>query len=528
MRIFGASQVVTSTAWSQRAARVPENSTRTATRRAELAQRHIALNRSRRNLEKLVDELEPLRNKSIGRRGARAVGEADLSVEASASTLTSTEEINTTSTSYEPHHPEWDGPQSTAPIEVTGTYDGRYGETQLEFRVRRSRTVGGSKTLQLDIYVGGTRKDRLSWSSGSSGPKTSKSGLVVDLGDPGTYVRRNESFFVDVSDVQGTDARVDEAMNTLEAELETPVVDGSFLLEGQAIDVYATDSIQDVMDRINSAGVGITASLAGDMFTLTRDEVGADDISIGGDTSGFLEAMKLSGASVVLGVDDDVEARVIEEVDALSSVTSGSFTLNGESFAVDVSADSLSDVLGAINDSGVATATLDSTTGRLRLKAAGGGSLKIQDDTGLFEAFDISNGTYKARKGGGLPRSARQKVALALQSFVEDMNSLLSEHSDGLGGVRTAIGRHFDDSDLDSGWGLVMDLEGDGDLDDKALDKMLMSDPDEVFDLLIGAERGPAHGRVGLIEDLIEKMKAREKELGGQHGYSGLLLDIAA
>ncbi len=530
MRIFGGGVIASTTQWAQRARRTPRTRTQAVSERADLAQRHIAFNKARRNLEALAVDLEPLRSRSSRGRGARAIGQADLSVDPAASTLSGTEEVNTAATSYSPHHPDWNGSKSTAPIEVSGIYDGRYGSTRIEFRARRTATVGGSRSVQLDVYVDGRREERLSWSSGSSGPTTSRSGLVVDLGDPGTSVRQGESFFVDVSDTVGTSADPDAAMNTLESELETTVSDGSFVLEGQTIEVFAADSIQDVMDRINAASTGVTASLAGDLFVLTRDQVGEDDIALGSDTSGFLDAMKLSGATVVLGRDDDVESRTIEEVAALASVSSGGFTINGERFAVDVTSDSLGDVLTAINASEASvTASLDTETGRLRLVGRNGGSFELQDDTGLFRAFGIEDDTYTSQGGGALRRADVEQVEQAMRVFLEEVNGLLSTYASGsTGGLRPVLSSMFEDSDLDSGWGLELDLDGTGRLDSQALRQALARDPESVFDMFLGAERGADEESTGLLDAVIDQLRSAEHALSLQHGYSGLFLNIAA
>ena len=503
--------------------------TRINTQRAQLADRHVAVNTARRALQVHLKDLENLRGGQSTPSKAQAVGQADLSVEPSYSTLTSTEEMNTASTSYASHQPSWDGSESTAPITVSGTYDGRYGDTALEFRVARNRTTGGSRAIRLRIYDGGSQVDNLRWDAGQTGAKTSKSGLTVDLGGGGDYVRRDESFQVDVFDSVGSDVATNASFDSLNAELESTITDGSFSLNGTSISVFASDTLDDVVSRINSSDLGVTASTADDRFTLTQDTYGAADITVGDDTSGFLDAVKLSSAQVDRGRSDDVRSAAIGNVDGLEGVASGSFTINGETFAIS-STDSLSDILGAINTSNAGvTASLDPTTGTLRLKAGSGGeTIDLQDGTGLFDAFDIANDEYAGRDGGGLAQGRRQDVAAAMLSILKEMNTLLEAHDiKDLKGLKNTVDGHFE-GDAETDWGLELDLDGEASLDQTALERALREDPEEVFNLLLGAERGSTEDRTGLLDSIISRFETLETNFGAAHGYTGLILNRTA
>ena len=501
------------------------------TGRAQLADQHIVVNQLRKSLEIALADLEELRGGRSSASKAIATGQADLSVDPAYSTLTSTEEMNTTATFYEPHHPGWDGPQSTAPIEVTGTYDGRYGDTTLEFRATQTRTVGSNKSIKLNVYDGNTKVDSISWGAWQTGTRTTKAGLTVDLGSAGGYLQKNESFFVDVYDTVGTDLDTDETFDTLESEVESAISDGSFELNGVTIQVFADDTLEDVIDRIDSSGAGVTASVQGDLFTLTRDEYGELDISVGSDTSGFLAAVKLSTAVVDLGRPDDVWTTPIGEVDAFQGVTNGSFVINDETFTIDTATDSLQDILDDINSSGAGVvADLDLDTGTLTLRSLeAGGIVDLQDTTGFFDAFEIDNDRYVGKEGGALPGYKRREVAEILEKVVEDLNTLLVEHGiDELKGLKQSITEHFDDDDLDSGWGLDLDLKGESTLSSEDLDRALVLRPEDVFETLLGQERGTVETQTGLLESMVAALATLEEDLGARHGYTGLLFDRAA
>ena len=500
------------------------------TQRAQLADRHVAVNAFKRDFQVHIDNLEELRGGKSRASKAEAIGQADLSVDPAFSTLGSTEEMNTTATFYEPHHPDWDGNQGDAPIEVTGTYDGRYGDTQLEFRVNRDRTVGGNRVVRLDIYDGNKKVDTVKWSAWQTGTKTTKSGLVIDLGAAGSHVEQNESFFVDVYDTVGTDIDTDETFDTLEAELESAITDGSFDINGTSIDVFADDTLDDVVDRINAAGIGVSASTANDLFALTYDTYGEFDIAVGNDTSGFLDAVKLSASVVDLGRPDDVWTTPVGEVDAFAAVVNGTFDINGETFTVDTASDSLQDILTDINNSDAnVTASLDLDTGTLVVRANSAGAIvDLSDNTGLFDAFDIDNDRYVGREGGGLPQKARDEVEKVLEAMLSDLNDLLASHAiDGLTPLQSSMAPHFE-GDMETDWGLDFDLAGLSKLNTNDLDRALKKRPEEVFDFLLGEERGSTKAKTGLLDSMLSALDTIEDNLGASHGYTGLIFDRAA
>ncbi len=93
------------------------------------------------------------------------------------------------------------------------------------------------------------------------------------------------------------------------AGLKTPVSDGGngqgeFTVNGVAITYdSSTDSIQNVLDKINSSTAGVTASYnsLNDQFTLTNNTTGNVGISMQDVTGNFLQATGLSGGALQSG-----------------------------------------------------------------------------------------------------------------------------------------------------------------------------------------------------------------------------------
>jgi flagellar hook-associated protein 2 len=103
--------------------------------------------------------------------------------------------------------------------------------------------------------------------------------------------------------------RVNTTVNISESDLATTVTDGGsgngqFSINGVAINYNAsTDSIQNILDRINSSTAGVTASYdtLNNRFTLTNNSTGDVGISMQDVTGNFLAATGLSGGTLARG-----------------------------------------------------------------------------------------------------------------------------------------------------------------------------------------------------------------------------------
>jgi hypothetical protein len=178
-------------------------------------------------------------------------------------------------------------------------------------------------------------------------------GLSITFGT-GTVVQNATATFT-VSNATPTDvdpnAAFDAGVNTRPRFDGGDVVSaGSFQVNGTTVSVLAADTINTVLARINSTVAGITASFAGDKVTIASTGPSEDTITLANDTSGFLTALNLSGASAVTGnVGDDQEA--LEDTTQFGTVTSGSFTINGVAINVDPTTQTLQSLISTINAS---------------------------------------------------------------------------------------------------------------------------------------------------------------------------------
>ncbi|MGE3962132.1 MAG: flagellar filament capping protein FliD [Dehalococcoidia bacterium] len=180
---------------------------------------------------------------------------------------------------------------------------------------------------------------------------------------------------------------------------------GTIAAESAGTDVM---SLNDVIDDINNAGIGVTASLVQDgdgrdnLLQLTS--ASTIQLGSGGDSSNFLSVTSLlqsppgttrtsqRGLGGVSRTDNLSDARLATTL----SGASGSFKVNGVEIAWDAEADSLTNLLTRINnsDAGV-TVTYDAFTDKLKVTNDDSGALAIsfEDVTGnMAEALGFTTG----------------------------------------------------------------------------------------------------------------------------------------
>jgi flagellar hook-associated protein 2 len=213
------------------------------------------------------------------------------------------------------------------------------------------------------------------------------------------------------------------------AGFATPVTAGTFTVNGQAITISTSDTLQSVFDQISTAtGGAVTAA-----YNSTSDEItltGTGPITLGSDTdtSNFLQASELynngsdtiSSASSLGGVNLNSTVADANFSTALTAA-SGQFKINGVAINYS-STDTISDVLQSINGSAAGvTATYDSVNNRFDLTdtTTGNVGISLQDVTGNFlAASGISGGTLVA--GNNLQYSINGGGTLTSQSNTVD------------------------------------------------------------------------------------------------------------
>ncbi|MCA1926801.1 MAG: flagellar filament capping protein FliD [Calditerrivibrio sp.] len=145
--------------------------------------------------------------------------------------------------------------------------------------------------------------------------------------------------------------------------MPSSLTNGTFTINGKKITIndYTSISVDTLLAQINSSGAGVVATYnpSTDQFELRSTTKGATTISLGdySDTSNILSILKLtsaSGAQTVTGKTAGTidPAAKLNQSGMTSTPTSGTFTINGVSIYVDVTNDSLNDVITKINNSG--------------------------------------------------------------------------------------------------------------------------------------------------------------------------------
>ncbi len=350
--------------------------------------------------------LEPQEIQIASPASATSATSLGLDMTATATTLQSTEEINTTPTSYSTHGPEWTG-SSTAQVTISGEYDGSNGSDTLTFEVNAGGTHGVDD-LQIKVFDSNTNEiDQFDIKKEDpvDKPYTLSNGLIVTLSE-GDLVKP-DTLTLDVYDSAGTAVDPDNPFNgmrTDDPDLQPglSVSDGSFQINGSTIDVNASDSINDVLDRINQSNAGVSATFdaGSESVLLTQNTTGSTpDIVLENDTSGFLAAMKLDGATATPGEDAETD-KSMSGVASFSTVQNGNISVNGVSIDIDVNADSLNDVLDRISASAAeVTASFDSASQKVTLTSDDADSQMTLSDGGtqFFSAVGISEGVYNSQ-----------------------------------------------------------------------------------------------------------------------------------
>ncbi len=184
---------------------------------------------------------------------------------------------------------------------------------------------------------------------------------------------------------------------------------GTFSLNGKEISVEATDTLQTLAGKINSAKTGVRASLInggeGQAFmTLTADKSGVDNqIQLSGFTGSAAAALGLNGVQTYLNqpaadrVQSGAFASAADPIAGFAAKTGvQNFTIDGQAFAFDVDSGSLEDLADAINTTFSGTpervaARIVDDGGQKRLELEGEAiPAGIEDTDGLFQALGFT------------------------------------------------------------------------------------------------------------------------------------------
>ncbi len=191
----------------------------------------------------------------------------------------------------------------------------------------------------------------------------------------------------------------------------TAVTAGTFTVDGKQVNVALTDSLQQVFDAISTAtGGNVTGSYdpTTDGITLKSGDNSPVVLGAANDTSNFLSAMDLANngkpsvsSSSQLGAaavnSPLANAGLGTPVTGTDASGNGSFSVNGVNISYNVNTDTVSSIIGDINDSAAGvTASYDPSSDRVILtnNSTGDTGIGVADTSGtLMASLGLTTGS---------------------------------------------------------------------------------------------------------------------------------------
>ncbi len=319
----------------------------------------------------------------------------DTNVANTSTTNASAAEINTATTSYTSNTLSFSTGTSKATLK--GAFDANYTSITLKFV--GAQTISGTAAAvrfqvldQLSNVIG---DHSVSIATGDS-VSLPEVGLTVSF-SAGTTVN-NETATTATSQTTKTDVDPTTVFNASDANLRprfennAQVTAGKFTVNDYDITVNANDTINAVLNRITTTVPNVKATFYADVVTLSTVDASNRVISLIGDTSGFLSAVKLStGGSAIGTVADD--RQVLNTTTEFAGVRKGSFLVNNVSIAVAPKVDTMQSVLTRINNSGAGVqASYDYATDKVTFTSTSGDPISLSGDkTGFLSAIKVTN-----------------------------------------------------------------------------------------------------------------------------------------
>jgi hypothetical protein len=503
-----------------------------------------------RSLEELAALADVETRFKLDLPAARSSHGLGLDLTQTAAALASTDEINASPMSFTPFGPDWAG-ASDALITIGGEYLGTDGTDTLTFESRRNGTHGSNNLIiRVEDSLGNPVR---TINIGRNEPLDQQydlgNGLYMTLGT-GSLINRDTTT-IQVFDNIG--AAVDpskpfDGIRNDNPNLEfgiASIVDGSFLLNGEGISVTTTDSIDDVIDRINlsNAGVSATFNAVSERIEFLHDTPGSvPTIEIQGDTSNFLQATKLDSAFATPGSDAESD-KVFDDVAEFSALQTGNIIINGQHIAIDTATDSLVTVIDKINASPArVVASFDTQTQRVLIEAqpAAGGLELDSNGTDFFGTLNIPEGRVNPDAGSqGFSRRRSYGIADAAASAFGNINKLFRDASFLERGANASRFRAPLEAAIRSAYGGELSgeffgLQVDGSSDARLrgdflnvnrqdLTKNLQLRGDAVRDLLAARD-----GSGGLVQGLLNATRQALTNVNQALGISGTFVDTFA
>jgi flagellar hook-associated protein 2 len=252
--------------------------------------------------------------------------------------------------------------------------------------------------------------DTTSGWSAAAAPATNTGQYAVDVTQLATTAIRNGATNVGAplsttSDVSGV------TIGTM--NVATPVTSGFFTVDGQQVTVSASDSLQDVLNRIGTVTSGaVTAQYIPGNDTIQLSSTSAITLGAANDTSNFLSAMALynnanpsSTAADTISSTNTLgsvnlnstiaDSGLAQQITDVDSSGNGTFSINGVPISFNVNTDTLGSIIDSINNStaGV-TATFNSSDSQFTLtnNTTGDTGISVSEGSGgLLQSMGLNS-----------------------------------------------------------------------------------------------------------------------------------------
>ncbi|MGH7955997.1 MAG: flagellar filament capping protein FliD [Opitutaceae bacterium] len=230
----------------------------------------------------------------------------------------------------------------------------------------------------------------------------------------------------------------------------TPLAAGTFSVNGQAVTIALTDSLQDVFGKISTATGGhVVASYdpVSDGITLTSDN-GELVLGASNDTSNFLRVMKLGNNGTNTTSSDAAlgtlklgaplsSSGLRTAITAVDTTGEGTFSVNGVAIAYNVNTDTLGALLTRISQSGAGvTATYDAAGDRVVLANTKTGDMGIgvsESAGGLLGALGLTGG------GAALVHGQNARFTVNGGSVISSASNSLDATVHGIAGLNLTV-----------------------------------------------------------------------------------------
>jgi len=212
-------------------------------------------------------------------------------------------------------------------------------------------------------------------------------------------------------------------------------------VNGVTITVAADDSVTSVLAKITASAAGVTATYdrTTELVTLTTKNPGTDLITIGNDTSGFLKAVKLDGATSTLSTTwYSPFTTALGDMAEYSGVTAGTLTINGENIAIDPATTTLHDLVDTIDGIAGVSASVNESSGGINIwSESAAAPLTLADTSGLLSALGISAGTFTGTVGRATSMTVQTGRSTTTNSIevAEQASAAVTELNDALEGL---------------------------------------------------------------------------------------------